>query len=347
MDHKPPPGLVPISDTDKPDGTKVTKVPEDSKQVVYVPDSPVTPNGKNTRGETHISVDESPIRPEGNPPIIYSINSSVDGEIAIEDDETLEMQIQLGDVQERNLKRKIEHKRRKANASSSHDASFDLSRELSMEIDRDHAAKYREVLAKCKNLENELALVKSRAQLEIQLQVEQISAETKVAAQKHAYDVTARIDAQYKLLAEQREQSMKQTVDDRVRQEAEFIRQDYDLLSVGNNIRHERNMEELVAENRKEILNVEARFAETHDAMDYHVRHEQMCAERLNAARHNAEFTTLRAELEEKESEMFNKEAYGFNDCSRIERTWTLGTAIPLRNLPSLRAPMVARTLKP
>ena len=51
----------------------------------------------------------------------------------------LEAQMQLGAIQERTLKRKIEALRRKRAGASA--TSFDLTRELSMEIERTRAAK--------------------------------------------------------------------------------------------------------------------------------------------------------------------------------------------------------------
>ena len=64
-----------------------------------------------------------------------------DDELVI-DDEEMELQIQLGKVQERTLRLQLEHRRRRANQSQtlSDGLRFDLSRELSMEIDRSRRA---------------------------------------------------------------------------------------------------------------------------------------------------------------------------------------------------------------
>ena len=98
-------------------------------------------------GSSDSNVPINPIDEKPRLPIQYSINSSIDLEIVHEDDDMLEMQIRLGEVQENNLKRLIEHKRRRMAQSSSQSHSsiqapaFDLSRELSMEIERDRSSK--------------------------------------------------------------------------------------------------------------------------------------------------------------------------------------------------------------
>jgi len=96
----------------------------------------------------------------------YQIDSTLrDESISQEDDEMLQMQMQLGEVQENNLKRRIEHKRRRELRSESLSGnSFNLSRELSMEMDRDRAAKYMEAKERNKVLENEISLYQSRAE---------------------------------------------------------------------------------------------------------------------------------------------------------------------------------------
>ena len=82
-----------------------------------------------------------------------------------EDDEMLDMQLQLGLLQERNLKRKIEVMRRKANSGceTSSDRGFDLSRELSREIERARSAKSTSLIDKNRELEQQVELWKTEA----------------------------------------------------------------------------------------------------------------------------------------------------------------------------------------
>jgi hypothetical protein len=74
---------------------------------------------------------------------IHSMKSEAE-DPALEDDEMLELQINLGEVQERNLMRKIEHKRRRANQTVSSDGGFNLTRELEAEIDKELARRLEE-----------------------------------------------------------------------------------------------------------------------------------------------------------------------------------------------------------
>jgi hypothetical protein len=98
------------------------------------------------------------ISPIGSRPSSY--HPTHDEDVSLEDDDILRMQIELGDVQERNLRRKIESKRRRlANTTArSANSGFNLSRDLSLEIDRDMASRLPEALAKIKVLENDNAL---------------------------------------------------------------------------------------------------------------------------------------------------------------------------------------------
>ena len=102
------------------------------------------------------------ISPIGSRPSSY--HPTHDEDVSLEDDDILRMQIELGDVQERNLRRKIESKRRRlANTTArSVNSGFNLSRDLSLEIDRDMASRLPEALAKIKVLENDNALWAAR-----------------------------------------------------------------------------------------------------------------------------------------------------------------------------------------
>ena len=111
--------------------------------------------------------DVSPIRKDqDNEPNGHSeypaLDTSGELDLALEDDEMLELNIQLDEVQERKLRRRIEHKRRKASQSiSSAGNAFNLSRELSMEIERDRNAQYQEMASKNRELNKELAEMKN------------------------------------------------------------------------------------------------------------------------------------------------------------------------------------------
>ena len=109
----------------------------------------------------HKSEPVSPIRKDLSEAYHYAIHS--DQDIALEDDEMLELNIQLGEVQERNLKRKIEHKKRQTMNSSSGSGVFNLTRELSLQIDLDRAEQYNELMHKNGLLAQELAVVKANA----------------------------------------------------------------------------------------------------------------------------------------------------------------------------------------
>jgi hypothetical protein len=74
---------------------------------------------------------------------IHSMKSEAE-DPALEDDDMIELQINLAEVQERNLMMKIEHKRRRANQTVSSDAGFNLTRELEAEMDRELARKLEE-----------------------------------------------------------------------------------------------------------------------------------------------------------------------------------------------------------
>ena len=104
----------------------------------------------------------SPIRKDPSEGNYFAINTP-NLDLAIEDDETLELNMQLGEVQERNLKRKIEHRKRHSMNSSSGGGVFNLSRELSLQIDLDRAALQNDLILKNEALAHELATVKANA----------------------------------------------------------------------------------------------------------------------------------------------------------------------------------------
>ena len=80
-------------------------------------------------------------------------------ELSMEDDELLNMQIELGKIEARTLKREIESKKRKvANESQPSSRGFNLSAELSMEMDRDRASKLPSALERIRELEREQSL---------------------------------------------------------------------------------------------------------------------------------------------------------------------------------------------
>ena len=85
-----------------------------------IPQSQIVPCSQpSPGGETQL--DSSPEAREERALTQHVLIHSIEAEnIPIEDDEMLEMQIQLGEVQERTLKRKIEHKRRKASPNNYH-----------------------------------------------------------------------------------------------------------------------------------------------------------------------------------------------------------------------------------
>jgi len=85
-------------------------------------------------------------------------DTSYEAGMANEDDEMLEMRLQLDDIKAKKLRRRMELKRRRANVSTSISSSsaFSLSRELSMQIDRDRAQQLDEVKAHNESLQNEL-----------------------------------------------------------------------------------------------------------------------------------------------------------------------------------------------
>ena len=135
---------LPIQDEE----SKVPRAEPQDLAEISVPSSELIPL---TSGETHDQA-LSPIRAERQAiPDQYNIYTDTGIDLALEDDEMLELQINLGDVQERNLKRKIEHKRRKAQASSFASSSgFNLTAELSMEMDREMARRHESEAAKVK-----------------------------------------------------------------------------------------------------------------------------------------------------------------------------------------------------
>jgi hypothetical protein len=100
------------------------------------------------------SAEMSPI-PLQQGPTFFPIHSE---DLEGEDDEILRMQIVLGDLQVQNMRRRIESKRRKvSNTASRSDADFDLTGELSREIDRDQARQLPEANARVRQLELEKA----------------------------------------------------------------------------------------------------------------------------------------------------------------------------------------------
>ena len=104
----------------------------------------------------------SPIRKDPSEGNYFAINTP-NLDLAIEDDEMLELNMQLGEVQERNLKRKIEHRKRQTMNSSRGSGVFNLSRELSLQIDLDRAALQNDLILKNEALAHELATVKANA----------------------------------------------------------------------------------------------------------------------------------------------------------------------------------------
>ena len=142
------------------------------------------------------------VQPYGRPHVvsqylIHSHSTHEDGDPALEDDEMLELQINLGEVKEKNLMRKIEHKRRRANQSASSDGGFNLARELEAEIDKEMAKRLEEEKKRNKVLENELAMV--HVNLTHDMKAEHESIVNRVRAEMQAqFDAhSARVERQY------------------------------------------------------------------------------------------------------------------------------------------------------
>ena len=119
------------------------------------------------------------------------MNSISDVQLAVEDDQMLNMQIQLGEAQERTLKRKIEAKRRKANTPSVSANSFNLTRELSFEIDKDRAQQFPNLAARNKELENEVNLMKAQTASIHQHALEQARQHVSVQMNKYQEELRA------------------------------------------------------------------------------------------------------------------------------------------------------------
>ena len=285
----------------------VTKVPEDPSLTAQSLVPTTEPKEKAMREETLVPFDGEPSPIHRT--IHYSIHTTLDKDISIEDDEMLEMQIQLGEVQERNLKRKIEHKRRKAEASLSSEG-FDLSRELSMEIDRDLAKKHRDMQAHCKNLENELAFLKTRTDTQVKNHVEAVQREAKAELQMLVAQHADRLKTEYEARATQEEMQMAEQLHAQYKHELEVIQDNKVQMTKSLKDEHERELQLTITQNNHDILSAESRFMESQKAMQRHIEHEAECVERLKTAQYSAEFDSLRAELAQRNQELWSSEQW-------------------------------------
>jgi hypothetical protein len=127
---------------------------------------------------------------------IHSMKSEAE-DPALEDDEMLELQINLGEVQERNLMRKIEHKRRRANQTVSSDGGFNLTRELEAEIDKELARRLEEEKQKNKVLENELAMVQINLTRDMKAEHEMTMNQARTGMQQQIEALTAIVERRY------------------------------------------------------------------------------------------------------------------------------------------------------
>ena len=132
-------GLIPIAAGTMSEGSDNPPLPAPEVTNVNEPLVAVTPNGAHETPEDSLLL--SPV-PKGQGEH-YRIHS--DADVALEDDEMLEMQIQLAQAREQALVRQIEGKKRRINQSQS--SPFNLSRELSALIGEDKSLLLREANA--------------------------------------------------------------------------------------------------------------------------------------------------------------------------------------------------------
>jgi hypothetical protein len=149
--------------------------------------------------------DLSPIG--GRNAVFYPI---YDEDVSGMNDDILQMQIHLGEVQERNIKRRIEYKRRKiANASQqSEDSLLGLSRDLSREIDRERASQLPQALERIQVLERDNALWAERlrkereetlntARAQVQSEMDAYSKELQMVMTKNAEIIRAEAEQRH------------------------------------------------------------------------------------------------------------------------------------------------------
>ena len=297
----------------------------------------IVPTGQSGGETLPILDDISPIRNLNT--MFYPIH---DEDVSGMDDEILQMQIQLGDVQERNLRRKIESKRRKINSTSNRtgDSIGGLSRDLSIEIDRDRAAQLPEALARIKVLENDKALwaeqvrrereetlVNARAQ--IQLEMDKYSIEVQEIMKANAITIRNEAEQKHAVLMNEANAREQETIDAlkqgyqnqlvEAQSHHETRLRGTEMSALGNHEaevsrlrNHLQEAEEIIGKNEHQVARLLAQTTQ----MEEHI---QMVTSERNAANANlaivkpsADATLLRSHLEKMQNDHQQ-------ECSRLK----------------------------
>ena len=163
--------------------------------------------------------DPSPIN---QPKPVQQLRIDTDGSndnVAIEDDE-LELQIQLGKAQQRTLRMQIEHKRRRASNTTtpSDGGGFNLTQELSFEIEQSRIAKRAELKAHNEALQQQLVHFQTqqaqqistiRAEMQAELELVKSDIRTQYVNQVEAKATENRQDYQQAIVKVQEQAAMR------------------------------------------------------------------------------------------------------------------------------------------
>ncbi len=256
-----------------------------------------------TRGETRSGTPSS-IKQDDPAPVQFRMDTPSEHDMAIEDDETLELQIRLGQIQERRVKMQIEHKRRKANQTVSSEGAVNLTQELSMEIDRERSTKYTEVVAQNKALQQEISQMKATFQNEQAQHISQIRAEMQAELENVKNDIRTQLNFESEARANA----------DKVRQNEEYqqaILKVQDEAAMRINLMKQEFAAELGIKTRDadeqcERIRHEAQshISEMQGEMAGYIQLERECAERLTTEHHTNVCAELRTQLHEQNEHM-------------------------------------------
>ena len=294
-------GVIPIQNGDG----------QATSSVAYVP----VANGGETQEETF---NDSPIKvkPEHFP------LTDMSAELSHEDDDMLALQIELAENREHLITRKIELKRRRVlNESKASSAKgFDLSRELSLEIDRARGEETRKiqlleqekqqiVLESNQRIEHEKNQVVQWAKDHIEVLKEdlQIKALSEIEAAKEHWKTHFRDIMHAEITAAYNEDSQKHRAimgSVEMRQQNQIVEYEDEFRAEMHNVRvqHSAEMHSIHNQHHQVVQNIEQNAASNHDAAIHSLRDELAIA--ANAAQRQ-EHRANRTQVDMQEAEAY------------------------------------------